>query len=154
MKTYFEKFKKYAFRLELLQKYDIDLEKESFLKFKKTAKIAKTNNMEWLKTLDHIKKRKVKIQRIRVIIEPVSSYIKYEIKSYQNNIKHGEEIFFIKESDFKKTNTKINHDYWLFDDKRVLKLKYNKKGKYLGFQEIRKNIQKYIDLKNELIIEK
>jgi len=36
---YFNKFTKYAFRLELLQKYDVDEEKESLNEFLKTGKV-------------------------------------------------------------------------------------------------------------------
>ena len=48
-------------------------------------------------------------------------------------------------------NNEINFDFWLFDDETVLKMNYDKEGRFLGIEKIKEDIKKYINLKNKLL---
>ena len=50
-----------------------------------------------------------------------------------------------------KINSEINCDFWLFDDKIVLKINYNSEDRFLGFEEMNENISEYIKLKDKLL---
>ena len=151
---YFNKFTKYAFRLELLQKYDVDEEKESLNEFLKTGKVLENkSNRDWANIIKNSLKRGAKMERVHIIKTPLSDYLKYEIEAYKLNIKAGEKISFVLKGDFDKVNKRIiNQDFWLFDDKIVLTMNYNSHGKFKGFTELTKNINKFIKFKNELLL--
>ena len=149
MQKYFENFKKYAFRLELLQEYDVEEEKEAIEKFLKSAKIEP--DKEWINIIKKARRRKAIMQRVRVINLPLTDYLKFEIKAYQFNIASGENIYFIYQEEFDKLNSEINYDFWLFDDKIVLKMNYNNKGKFIGFVKIKSDMNRYINLKDKLL---
>jgi len=150
MLKYFKNFKKYAFRLELLQRYDVEDEKESFLKFIDSGKVLNINS-DWYKLIKESIKRNVVIQRVHVVKLPLSDYIKFEVGIYKKNIKAGEEVSLIDLDQFNKLNLGINFDFWLFDDEIVLKMNYDKNGKFLNFEEIHENIDKFVNIKNILL---
>jgi len=120
MANHFENFKKYAFRLELLQEYNVDGEKESIKEFLKTGKVSE--DKDWTNLIKSAISRGAFMERVHVIILPISKYLKYEIEAYKANIEAGEKVSFMLKEEFDKINTKINHDFWLFDDKIVLKM--------------------------------
>ncbi len=145
MANHFENFKKYAFRLELLQEYNVDGEKESIKEFLKTGKVSE--DKDWTNLIKSAISRGAFMERVHVIILPISKYLKYEIEAYKANIEAGEKVSFMLKEEFDKINTKINHDFWLFDDKIVLKMNYDLSGKFKGFEEI-KNASEFVKLKD------
>ncbi|MDD5331778.1 MAG: hypothetical protein PHE43_03070 [Candidatus Nanoarchaeia archaeon] len=151
MLNHFKNFKKYAFRLELLQEYNIPNERKHFIKFLKTKIYTPSTNSEWIKLIKSANKRKAKISRVHVIELPLSDYLKFEIRYYKINKNAGEQVFLLNKDKFKKIKPNIKSDFWLFDDEIVLKMKYDKQGRFLGYKEIKRDIQKYIDLKNKLL---
>jgi len=146
MKDYFNNFKKYAFRLELLQKYSVNEEKEDFENFNKKGKVNPKINEEWHDILIAAKKRGAKVIRAHVIKEPLSDYIKFELEHYKENKKYGEGALLISKEEFDKLNINIKRDFWLFDDNIVLEMNYDSDGHFLGFSQS-KDIQKYLDFK-------
>jgi len=151
MLNYFKSFNRYAFRLELLQAYDVSREQEDFNFFLKTGKINSSNNSSWHEIIQSAIKRNAKFQRVRVIQEPLSKYLQYEFEHYKSNIKAGDKVFLLKKEEFKKLNSDINFDFWLFDDEIVLKMNYDSSGKFLGFEVLNTNIEPFIKLKNNLL---
>ncbi|GBD33914.1 hypothetical protein HRbin34_00215 [bacterium HR34] len=68
---------------------------------------------------------------------------------------YGEKIFLINREDLNKIDN-INEleisDYWMFDEKYVLPIKYEKDGRFIEMQgPITENIEKYIHTKNKLL---
>jgi len=118
-----------------------------FIKIRNFNKI----NSDWQKILKNANKRRAKIKRVHVFKKPLSEYIKFEIESYKLNIKEGEEIYTIDKIDFDDLKLKIDFDFWLFDDNIVLKMYYDKGGKFLGFEEIPTNLNNFINIKNILL---
>ncbi|GBE20136.1 MAG TPA: hypothetical protein ENG87_05570 [Candidatus Pacearchaeota archaeon] len=151
MLRYFKNFKKYAFRLELLQEYKVDGEKKDFEDFLKTGKIKKEYNDEEYLIIKNAKDRNASMSRVHVFELPLTDYLKFEFKMYKFNELAGEKIFLLDKLDFEKINSNINFDFWLFDDKIVLKMNYDKEGRFLGFEEIRTDLRKFIELKDKLL---
>ncbi len=150
MLEYFRSFKKYAFRLEVLQNYIVEDEKAEFNEFLKSGKVKMDKS--WEEIITSAKKRKAKMQRIHVIRLPLSNYLRFEIAAYKLSQKAGEKIFLLEEGKFRKLKNKISNDFWLFDDKVALRMKYDESGKYVGFQETR-SVEKLIESK-ELLLKK
>jgi len=150
----FTNFKKEAFRLELLQKYDVEFERESFLEFLKTGKLVadKTTNA-YSELITKAKKRGAEMKRIHVIKLPLSDYLLFEIAAYKFNIDSGEKVYLLLQEDFERFRSKINYDFWLFDDNVIFKMNYDVEGKFLGLDEVTEDISEFIELKNKLLSE-
>lgn len=148
MLQYFQNFVSYAFRLELLQEYSVDDELDSYNYFLKHHKLISNNNNDRHQIIQNAISRGARMDRIHVIKFPISDYITYELEEYKTNCIVGENILYIDSAQY---NIDINHDYRLFDDNIVLKIKYDSNWKYLWFDKITKNIQRYIDTKNKLL---
>ncbi|MEK6925371.1 MAG: DUF6879 family protein [Nanoarchaeota archaeon] len=153
MKDHFSNFKKYAFRLELLQKYTVKEEEELFKHFLKTGETKEEGREDWVEIIKSAVQRGAVMERVHVIKQPLSDYLKFELEAYKLNIKNGEKISLLSQEDFNKIKTNINSDFWLFDDKIVLKMSYDKEGRFLGFNEIRDNIGEFIELKDKLLMQ-
>ena len=155
MIEYFKNFKRYAFRLELLQKYDVSEEKEEFEEFMKTGEIDKKAQSlameEWYEIIRQAKQRGAQMKRVHVVVLPLSDYLRFEIAAYEFNVKEGEEVFLLSQADFNKIETSINSDFWLFDDTTVLKMKYGSGGEYLGFDVISENVGAFVEFKEILL---
>ena len=151
MDKYFESFKKYAFRLELLQEYDVEYEKSDFENFKKTGQVNNDDLVDWHKIIVNAKNRGAVMSRVHVVNKPLSTYLKYEIEGYKANSNIGEKILFLDKNDFDTIDTFIGFDYWLFDDDIVLKMIYDERGKFLCYEEVKSSLKPFIELKNKLL---
>lgn len=152
MIDYFNNFQKYAFRLELLQKYTVEEEKEILDHFLKTGKLKKKEMGEWYKIITNAIDRGAIMERVHVIKKPLTDYIRFEMESYKLTTKNGEKVFLLSQEEFDKIKSPINSDFWLFDDKIVLKMSYNEEGRFLGFKEVKKNLEEFIELKKKLLM--
>ena len=88
------------------------------------------------------------MSRVHLIESPVSKYLKFELEAYKLNSKVGENIYLLDKDKYDNT---INYDFWLFDDEIVLKMTYDKNGSFIKIEEITKDINKYIEVKNKLL---
>ena len=149
MMQYFNTFKKFAFRLELLQEYDVKEETESFAKFMSTG--IPTNFPEWEDIIKKANDRGAQMSRVHVLTFPLSDYLKYELSCYKNNENAGEKILLINGSHYNELGLNKITDFWIFDDNIVLKMRYSKEGKFLGFETITTDIDDYIQTKNLLL---
>ena len=102
---YFKKFKREAFRLELLDFYDVKEERKSFENFKRgKIKIGKI----YLKELKILKKQNKNIIRIHIVPKKLTSYLKFEIVTgYLPQEKYGVKVFLINKSNYNKINNTI-----------------------------------------------
>ena len=146
----FSRFKKYAFRLELLQDYDVEEEKDSLHHFLKTGEV-KNHEDDWASVIQSAVKRGAVMQRVHVITKPLTDYMRFELKAYVFNIKKGEKVFLLSQEEYDAINTPVTHDFWLFDDTIVLQMQYTPEGKFLYSTRIRGPIKPFIELKNKLL---
>ncbi len=88
--------------------------------------------MKWSAAVASAKTKGVKVQRVRVVPEPLSDYIQQQIKIWQKYpAKNREELFFIDSEDYAKIIAESRFslkDFWLFDDEKLLILNYNTAG--------------------------
>jgi len=151
MEKFFAGFKKYAFRLELLQEYDVGCEREDFENFKRTGNVSGEDLMDWHLTIENAKIRGAFMSRVHVVKRPFCDYLRYEIEACKYNAVAGERILFLDFEEFDKLDLRIKFDYWLFDDEVVLKMVYDEEGKFLCYEEIRGDLKLYIELKDKLL---
>lgn len=151
MKQLFDSFKRFAFRLELLQKYDIEAEKSGLAEYVRTGTFDTSTFSEWHKTIKDAKKRGACIERCHIIARPLTPYLQFELEAYKSNQRVGENVYLLEQKDFKALKSDIDHDFWLFDDDIVVKMKYSSEGTYLGYDVMEKNIKRYIILREQIL---
>ena len=147
MQNYFNSFKKNAFRVEILQRYDVSEEQDAYNYFLWNWKLPEWFWEDWCDIIRQARKRWATMQRVHLIQFPISQYLLFELEEYKNNIKAWEEIFYIP---FEDCLIKIESDFWIFDDMTVLKMNYDKDGAFLNFEEI-KDVNQYLGIKKYLL---
>ena len=88
--------------------------------------------------------------RARILPNPISQYFKFELEvGYIPQQKVGFDFYFINEDKIKSPLI----DFWLFDQKDLLIMKYNEKGEFLEIEICtdKKMIQDCIQVRNYFI---
>ena len=153
----FSSFKKSAKRLEVLQEYHIEGgELEQYNNFCEGKKVEEFDDLkEWNKFIRQSTEQGKIIERIRVVKNPVSKYIKFEIElGYISSQKCGQVVDFISFEKFNKINkTNINNEFWIFDDEIIFEMIYNEKGEFLKSNQVfgKEYIELYNDLKRQSV---
>lgn len=129
---------KSLFRFEALQVYEVegDTLDDSGMK-------------EWWDFIESKTKSGVVMERVRLVIEPLTDYTMKELEIHKKSAEHGDDISIIKENIFTTLDIPIK-DFWLIDDDTVLIMNYDEAGKYLGFSSD-ENIDEYIQIKQKLL---
>lgn len=136
---YLQSAKKSLFRFETLQEYKVEGDG-----------IDDDGMKEWWDFITLKTKSGVKMERVRLVIEPLTEYTKNELIVHKKSKMFGDDIRLMKEDSFRSLN--INQeDFWLIDDVIVLKMNYGTGGEYLGFNVIESDVDHYIAIKNRLI---
>jgi hypothetical protein len=121
------------FRFESLQDYDVEGEKEEVKIFKQTRQLDDSDMKEWWSFIDGKVATGVQMQRVRLVMMPMTDYTEMELEIHKKSALHGDDIRTITEEKFKTLNVVPKFDFWLIDDTIVLIMNYDLTGKYLGF---------------------
>lgn len=105
---------------------------------------------EWWDFITSKTKAGVLMQRVRLVVEPFTEYTKNELIVHKKSETFGDDIRIIKEKIFNTLNLK-QEDFWLVDERIILKMKYSTNGEYLGFDVIENDVDYYIKTKNFLL---
>ena len=149
----FLEFNKEAFRLELLQDFNIPDEEKDFKTFRSgVLKPTPNSNAYWHDLIIKANNKSARFKRVRLIEEPLSIYTKFEIAwGYLDNIPVGEHVYIISPAQIEKMAEKVPAliDYWLFDETICIIMHYDLIGRFLGAFRLPEDfISTYIDLKN------
>lgn len=148
---YFKNYKKYAFRLGVLQSYSSAEEKESLQKFQETGEFDAGFLQEWQSEIKEAQQRGAKHLRVQVMENPVSPYMQFGIEGMLSNVKAGEQMHIIDKEDFDQIASACKTDYWLFDDEAVFEMEYDAEGTWIACHKVEGDIAEYIDMKNRLL---
>ena len=79
-------------------------------------------------------KRQISATRVRVVERPFTSYLEWEMMTYQQTAKFGERILICDISESKHSNAAIEagHDFLVFDQKHVFVNDYGTEGIFAG----------------------
>ena len=128
----FTSFQHTAYRLETLQRYDVSYEEETYAAFltgqSSPPDAAKS---EWASIIaDGVQDGK-SFQRVHVVTEPLTDYLRYEIGwSYGPNVAAGEQIGIIAGEPSELGLP--GRDYWLFDSRDLWVMDYDRSGRFLS----------------------
>jgi hypothetical protein len=119
-----------AFRLEVCQSYAMPYEDESFRRFLDDQdRVADDSMEEWLSLIRAARAAGKRMERVHVVIEPLTDYLRYELAWwYAANVTAGEEIRIIPSRHGQWPAGMPQHDFWLYDSSRVALLHYDPAG--------------------------
>jgi hypothetical protein len=134
-----ERFCRSAFRLETLQTYRGSGEDEAIAAFEAgfAAPPDDPEQIEWEAMIrGHIAAGRV-MQRVHVVIEPPSDYMRFELTwAYAPNAAAGEDIRIIPVRADEWPAELPHLDFWLFDDTDLYLAHYASDGTWLGVEPI------------------
>lgn len=125
----FTSFEHTAYRLETLQVYDVGYEEEPMRRFLAGEPPGTDPAKDEWATMVRLNMRGGKVmQRVHVVAEPLTDYLRYEISvSYAPNVDAGEDIRILTAS----PNHQPPWDYWLFDSRDLWVMSYDDQGRFL-----------------------
>ena len=135
----FFEFRRSVFRLETLQEYRGSGEDEWIAAFHTGARTPPPDPVqdEWEAMIRANRAAGKTMQRVHVVVEPVSDYLRFELTwAYAPNVTAGEDIRIIAVPGDGSWPPGVPHrDFWLFDDDLYL-AHYADDGTWLGVEHI------------------
>lgn len=130
----FSDFQHTAFRLEVLQRYTVPYEKEPLRRFLANEPPPDDPDKErWLAFIREAVGAGKRMQRVHVVVEPLSAYLRYELAwEYSSNVGAGEEVRIIPIRPGAWPDQMPRYDYWLFDARTLCLMDYDNEGRLLG----------------------
>ena len=126
----FTGFQHTAYRLETLQRYDMGYEEGPFAAFLAGQPYASDPAKdEWTGIIMDATETGKVMQRVHVVEEPLTDYLRYEIEvSYRPNHAAGEDIRILPVITWPALPRR---DYWLFDSRDLWVMEYADDGRFL-----------------------
>jgi hypothetical protein len=130
----FDDFEDSWFRLEVLQRYTVPYEVEPLRWFLAGEPLPYDPDKEqWLALIRDAARAGKRMQRVHVVVEPPSDYLRYELVcEYADNVAAGEDVRLIPVQPGTWPSDVPRHDYWLFDDRVLCMMHYDEAGQLLG----------------------
>lgn len=123
-------FEHTAFKLEVRQSYSVAYEDESLRRFLDGEDLVVDAGMEeWLDIVQGARAAGKRMERVHVVVEPLSDYMRYELTWwYSANVAAGEDIRIVPVRKGQWPAGLPKHDFWLYDSNRVGILHYDPAG--------------------------
>jgi Family of unknown function (DUF6879) len=119
-------FQHRVFRLETLDWYVAPNEREPYARFLAGERVDPAWREPWKKIVRGVRESGRVMQRVHVVTEPVSDYIRFELlHAYPANVQAGEDVRILGRG---QAGSLPDMDFWLFDDSTAAKLTYNRAG--------------------------
>lgn len=120
-----------AFRLEQHEQYVVDEEDELFTAWKAGQSISRTpDTSSWLRLIADHKAAGRRVYSVRIVDWPLSEYTRYELASYPDNVRAGQEVYVV-DRHVHPDLAGITDDFWLFDDETAAVMHYDHDGRPL-----------------------
>lgn len=131
-------FTRTLFRLETLDQYEVASDGSDFARY-----LAGEPEPTWERKqpwLDHLRWEANGGRyrhRVHVLRGPLGGYLRYECEwGYVYNARAGEDIRILDLSELPEPEGLVDHDFWLIDDSRVLRMHYGETGQFFGAEEL------------------
>ncbi|MFJ9030804.1 DUF6879 family protein [Streptomyces sp. NPDC102274] len=127
----FRTFRHTAFRLEVRDRYDASYENESLAKFLAGEKDDLPWMQDWLTMIREATDKGRRFSRVRVVSTPLTDYSRFGVWCAQFTNGAGEDIRYLKREQASTANLP-NHDYWLFDSAKLIRMHFSDSDEFLG----------------------
>ncbi|MGH3735375.1 MAG: DUF6879 family protein [Micromonosporaceae bacterium] len=126
-----EHFTRTAFRLETLDRYTVDAERENIARY--FAGEPERIRTPWLDQLAADEAAGKRWYGVHIVTSPLSDYLRYEFEwGYACSAKQGQEHFILDTAEVDRPDGLVDEDFWLLDDGHVLKMHYDDEGIFVG----------------------
>lgn len=126
----FTGFTRSAFRLEGLQHYTAPDEAEAFARFR-AGEDPDVDLSWWLDLAKGHTAAGRSMCRVRVVVEAPSDYTRFELAHFPTMVEAGDDIRIIAVAPGSWPGGVPHHDFWLFDDRDVWILEYDRDGGFV-----------------------
>jgi Family of unknown function (DUF6879) len=123
----FDWFGESAFRLETLDHYAMAYEEEAVRRFLAGEAQDTTFIAPWLERVAAAVNAGRRMQRVHVVTEPLSDYLRFEITGYRLNVEAGEDVRVLPRRATGALELP-DHDFWLVDGQQVASMLYDGDG--------------------------
>jgi len=123
-------FKHSAYRLELLNEYDSPSTRVRVARFLAGQPDDARVRTYWDRVVREARRAGKTMQRVHVITQPLTDYLRFELAFYQGSVLAGEDIRILP-GDLAAGLALPGFDYWLFDGERVAVMYYGDRGSWL-----------------------
>jgi hypothetical protein len=127
----FRDFEHTAYRLEVRTSYGIPEEDEPYRRFLEGDHPGLQWFAPWLSLMGDVTGRGKRVERVRVIDEPPSDYLRFELWGTQYNLAAGEDIRYLARDQAAALDLPT-YDYWLFDSRILARLQFGEHDRFLG----------------------
>lgn len=127
------------FRLETLQNYSGTSEDAAFTEWQRSGSIPLTDDLhQWCERVRGQVSTGCRIQRVHVVTEPLTPYLRFELASYAPNVEAGEDVRIIPvpQGDAWPADVPQQVDFWLIDSRQLWSMRYASDGHWLGAEPI------------------
>lgn len=132
----FSAFTHTAYRLEVRRAYGILDEDRPFQQYLTGEDPGIDWLRPWLVLMAEQTGQGKRVERVRVVDDPPSAYLRWEIENTPHNLDAGEDIRYL----FRDTARRLRlseYDYWIFDDSLLVLLEFDDLDRFLGFRTTR-----------------
>ncbi|GAB3156782.1 hypothetical protein GCM10027290_55400 [Micromonospora sonneratiae] len=131
----FADFEHVAFKLEVRRAYGLPSEDIPFQQFLNGQDPGVAWLQNWLDLMESQTSTGKRVERVRVVDDPPSDYLRFEIFVTPHNLAAGEDIRYLDRDQARRLNLP-NHDFWLFDSRTLAVLHFDSDNVFLGFETI------------------
>lgn len=129
----FADFEHTAWRLEARSSYGVTEEDEPFQRFLAGEDPGVDWHQPWLDLISAQTTQGKRVERVRLIGDPPSDYLRFSLWCTPYNLRTGEDIRYLPEMRARKL-TLPEHDFWLFDSRTIGYLEFDPDGRFLGMR--------------------
>lgn len=129
---FFDDFEHSAWRLELHPVYAVPQEEETLGRWRAGKRLPDDHWSPWMERVAGYLRTGRSIGRAHVVRRPLSEYLRFEFEwYYQQHVKAGEDIRIL-DLTAEPDPGLPDHDFWLFDEQRVVQMLYRPDGTQIG----------------------
>jgi hypothetical protein len=130
-RSFFDAFKRTAFRLETYPAYGVTTEREEYEHFLFSGRLSIPDDDPWLRRVRRFRATGRWVGRVHTITRPLTDYLRYEFEVYRHSVTAGEDIRILDLTGQPDSGLPAQ-DFWLFDDTSVVRMDYDDEGTQLG----------------------
>jgi hypothetical protein len=127
----FDLFEHRAFRLEARDDYAAAYEEDAIRRFLAGEPLDPSFIAPWLDRVAAATAAGRRIERVHVVTEPLSDYLRYEMEGYGFTTGAGEGVWILTRP-MARALELPQQDFWLLDDAKVVFMHYDQQGVFLG----------------------
>jgi hypothetical protein len=121
--------------LETRESYNAPREVESFRRFREGEPVDMSWAETWFSTIRQATAEGRRFARVRIVSVPLSDYSRFGLWAAQFTGDAGEDIRYLPR-DVAEQLDLPNHDYWLFDSRKLVRMHFGEQDKFQGGEVI------------------